>query len=105
MKLINVTKKSVSNGDDILLNFHKNEAGDTVTSEVYLQLDSDVAVTATGKVDNSEDSVSLTAVNMGTLEPVSSISSAGIYLFMTGALQSLNLHFGGSADVVVKEIF
>lgn len=93
------------NSDTKVFKFNNSQAGDTVISEVYIQLPSGVSCSATGYTKEGADEVSLTLLNVGTFATTQSGAGQGIFLIMAGSLEALKLTFTGSGDVIVKEVF
>lgn len=105
MKIVDYRELGVSGTTDYTINFNKNEIGNTVTSEVYVQLLSDCEMTATGYVSSKKNGVSLKMINLGDFSTAETATEAGLYLILAGSLESLKLDFDGTSQVIIKTIF
>ena len=109
MKIINTQKWTIPAGETVIkLRFNNNLQGDTVTSEVYVQIPSGVVLTAKGYVDNESDVIVMKLLNIGKYASVQEASEAGIYMLMAGSLEEAELSFnnsGAETEVVVKELY
>ena len=109
MKIINTQKWTIPAGETVIkLRFNNNLQGDTVTSEVYVQIPSGVVLTAKGYVDNESDVIVMKLLNIGKYASVQAAEEAGIYMLMAGSLEEAELSFnnsGAETEVVVKELY
>lgn len=109
MKIINTQKWTLPAGETVKkLRFNHNLPGDTVTSEVYVQIPTGVVLTAKGYVDGESDAIAMKLLNIGKFTSVQATSEAGIYMLMAGSLEEAELSFnnsGAETEVVVKELY
>ena len=109
MKIINTKKWTIPAGETVRkLRFNNNLQGDTVTSEVYVQIPSGVVLTAKGYVDTKSDAIAMKLLNIGKYASVQAAEEAGIYMLMSGSLEEAELSFnnsGAETEVVVKELY
>ena len=109
MKIINTKKWTIPAGEAVIkLRFNNNLQGDTVTSEVYVQIPSGVTLTAKGYVDTKSDAIAMKLLNIGKYASVQAAEEAGIYMLMSGSLEEAELSFnnsGAETEVVVKELY
>lgn len=104
MRIINVFKKHVEANEELVLSLSDNCPGDTVVSEVYVELTENNNVLITGCVAGDDWHI-VRAVDMGEYKPVSAITKSGYYLIPAAALAQLKLVFSDAGDVVIKETF
>lgn len=105
MKIISTEKFTVNSGDEKEIRFNGGQPGDTSVAETYIQTLDDIPFTVTGIVKENEDGVAMKVVDIANFEKLDSVTTAGLYMILSGSLQSANISFSGSGNVIVKKIF
>lgn len=73
--------------------FNSNQPGDSITDELYLELQDDCNVTAVGYALKSSVGIPLKFVDMANLTVPDGVTTAGIYLLMTSSLEKVEITF------------
>lgn len=105
MRIIKTERFNVTDSAEKEYQFNNNLTGDTVASEMYINLDADATVVATGYVDEEDAGTTLAAINMRTFDIVSTIVEKGNYLIMTGSLEKIKLDIAGTSNVTTKILY
>ena len=96
------TSQNISKVIDLVYSHH----GDTIASQVLIQVIGNCKVSVSGKIcDDVENTSPLMVVDISSLEGVSEITSPGIYTLPTDGLGSITLSISsvtGTATVIVK---
>ena len=105
MRIIKTERFNVTDSATKEYQFNNNLTGDTVASEMYINLDADATVAVTGYVDEADAGTGLAAINMCTFEIVTTIAEKGNYLVMTGSLQKVKMDITGTTNVTTKILY
>lgn len=79
-------------------------SGNTIIDTVYLEVESTAGITLKGSLD-SDNTVSVTAINMSGFETVDTISEAGLYCVPTEGLNKLLLDIQGASVINVRGLY
>lgn len=106
MKIVNYEHWEVEDSGEKKVVFNRNQLGDTVVSELYVNPESDCTVVVTGYVDE-DDTVGqvLKCVDIANLEKMDEVTVAGNYLYMVGSYCDVKIEVTGTSNVNIKELY
>ena len=103
MKIIKTKTYVIDGSADITIDLTNDGSGDTVSTEVILQVEDDVTIALKGRAIDDDDFEyrDVACMSLATLK-VEAIEAAGIFIVPVEALSSLFLSVTGSTTLVVK---
>lgn len=104
MKISRFEEFEVSGTYKRVVTFNDNDEGDTVTSEIYIEVEDPIVCEAVGFVSLDSPGVPMSMVRMDTFSTVSKIEDSGIYMVLVGSLARLELNFTGDSKVSIKSV-
>lgn len=92
--------------DDVkVINFNNGRLGDEPVPELYIESDADIGIVVRSFTNADSEGVELSAVKIDTLEKVAEVTEAGIYMYLVGSAEKVQITFGGEANIILKACY